>query len=56
MSLVSNLTETCRAWAKSRRGENDLAGTKYIQELVKESKQEIKEAKKLSVFLTDFNT
>ena len=40
-SLVSNLTETCRAWA-------------YLQELVKESKLEINEAKKWSVFLTDF--
>ena len=42
-SLVSNLTEPCRAWAKAKRGETDLAGTKYLQELVKESKQEIKE-------------
>ena len=36
------------------RVESNLAETKYLQELVKESKSEVKEAKKKSVFLTTF--
>ena len=46
--------ETTRAWSEAKKGTPSLGEIKFLQEIVKDAKIEVKDAMRKNVILTNF--